>query len=279
MTKRVFRALGPIFVAGLLSCSAPSDGALELAAFRADTLDAAMRACSQVVDPGHRGFCIADAVRVQGKEAPEAALAACSTVESTAWRAECYFFTADHLAADGEFEGALMRCDDASPFQANCVMHVFAELSRSVQKDQPLADAAESFNAALSLLEVSTLRRDDALHRRLWNQFFQEVLSPDAQVSVEHCTDLRGATKSKCVNGARLRLTQQVHAALRTPGAIQEACEVLVQEGARAAATRLKVGYADEPSLDQAVEGTLQRACRHRPADSKDRGSPLDPPP
>jgi len=257
----------------------PPDGTLELAALKAETMDAAMRACSKVADPGHKGFCIADTVRTQGQDAPEFAAAACSTIESDAWRSECFFFAADHLAADEEFETALIRCDDASLFQANCVMHVFAELSRSVQQDQPLADAVSSFTAALSLLEVSSIRRDEALDRRLWIQFFQEVLPPGAEATLEHCAPLKDAARSKCVNGAKLRLTQQLHAALRGPGAIHAACEALVQDGVRAAAIQLKVGYVDEPSLDQAVEGTLQRACRHRPADSKDRGTPLDAPP
>jgi len=247
-----------------------------LAALEAETIDAAMHACARISDPGHKGFCIADAVRTQGQDAPDFASAACSTIESDTWRSECFFFAADHLAADEEFETALIRCDDASLFQANCVMHIFAEMSRTVQQDQPLVEAVVSFTAALSLLEVSSIHRDEALDRRLWIQFFQEVLPPDAEATLDHCAPLASSAHSKCVNGAKLRLTQQIHAALRTPGAIHAACEEMVQDGVRAAAIQLKVGYADEPSLDQAVEGTLQRACRHRPADSKDRGTPLD---
>ena len=91
-----------MLLAGLLiSCSVPSDGTLQLAALEAETLDAAMRACSQVADPGHKGFCVADAVRIQGQDEAKLASAACSTIESPAWQSECHFFAADHLAADG----------------------------------------------------------------------------------------------------------------------------------------------------------------------------------
>ncbi len=273
------RVLSALLFATQVHCGAPADTELEIEALRAGSMTDAVRSCLKISDEGRRSFCIADGVRTLGRDDPETASAYCLDIQSAAWRAECFFYAADHLAANGDYEHALIRCDNAMLFQANCVMHVFAEVARSLQANQPLGEAAENFTAALSLLEASSIRRDDALDKRLWLQFFQEALPPADEISTTHCNALKPKTRSKCINGAKLRLTQQLHTALRVPGAVHDACDRLDTVGLRAAAQHLEVRYAEQPELDAAVENTLQRACRHRPASGQEKGPHLEGPP
>lgn len=288
---------------GLLtaSCHQESDARLYLRASQSSDHPTARELCRQIREPRLQASCFMDLARLHVRDQERDVTADCEAAAPSPWRNECHFFLAEGRASLNQWDEALSACKASDTLVVNCLMHLWALKSRellSLTDTGPSADFApapgeppsrEKLDRAIPAFEQTLVwpervgvLRDAKLDDRAWAQFFQIALGPLDPIDSEYCTPLEGKTRSRCLSGARVVLMSRINATLRElsedgrssvcarpSSTSQERLLVAQEEGIR---------YIPSPTLNDAAEFSLERACRQaeRPAfdDPGPKGSP-----
>jgi hypothetical protein len=161
--------LASLLVAG---CSHTSDARRYVEASQSGDYAPARKLCQAINDPDLRSECIADLARLFGREHLDQVVNDCAGLPEGPWRDECHFYLAESWAdvassmsteeeepgepgesATAAFQQAAATCGQTDGLAPNCVMHIWAVLSRylmGIVEQRPGVQEAPTLQSPLS---------------------------------------------------------------------------------------------------------------------------------
>ncbi len=126
----------------------------------------------------------------------------CDAIEAGAWREECRFAEAEHLARAGDRPGAVRACQ-ASRYVANCEQHVLDGLAMEL-REAPAADVATALVPLAPLLTGRNSKLD------FWRSWHRVRLDAGLPLVLEACPDsvCSGALRAQVHRAVQARLDQ-----------------------------------------------------------------------
>ncbi len=217
------------------------------AAARTTSPSQALATCQEIQHPDTREWCVADTARMCPEDFRAQMETACAELETQPWRGECFFYLAEGLGRDGQYEQAAQQCSRTGPYRSGCLMHLFASLARdltgagqdgaalnmgtsqgaweggeTIPQDKPsllessIQEATSAYRERFHLADLAGLPLDDRLARRIWTQFFQVAMEDLDLLSMETCDGLPRDQHARCRTALRILLRQRVAASLRS---------------------------------------------------------------